>query len=97
MDDVLIENNQAMETSNIYSKVLDDMRNYFSSVISNNLNNRMKDLTIITIALMIPTLITSFFGMNVRLPFENHNSTALFIFFSSIFVTITTLVFFRKK
>ena len=97
LDDVVIENNQAMEISNIYSKVLDDMKNYFSSVMSNNLNNRMKNLTIVTISLMIPTLITSFFGMNVKLPFQGHDSTAVFIFFSSIFVTIVTLLLFKKK
>lgn len=97
LDDVVIENNQAMEISNIYSKVLDDMKNYFSSVMSNNLNNRMKNLTIVTISLMVPTLITSFFGMNVNLPFQEHDSTAIFIFFSSIFVTVVTLLLFRKK
>jgi len=97
VDDVLIENNQGMEIANIYSKVLDDMRSYFSSAISNNLNNRMKDLTVATIALMIPTLITSFFGMNVKLPFQNSSLTALYITIISLMLTIVGLIIFRKK
>ena len=57
--------------SNIYSDILSGMMDAFASVISNNLNIVMKRLTIISICMMIPTLIVSMFGMNVKIPLED--------------------------
>jgi magnesium transporter len=71
LEDVLTENKQAIEMANIYSSILTGTMDAFASVISNNLNIVMKRLTVVSIVLMIPTLITSFFGMNVDLPFQN--------------------------
>ena len=70
LEDVLIENKQAIEMAEIYSHILSGMMNTFSSVISNNLNSVMKLLTSITIILSLPTMVSSFFGMNVKVPFE---------------------------
>jgi magnesium transporter len=78
LEDVLIDNRQAIEMANIYSNILSGMMDAFASVISNNLNVVMKILTSITIILMLPTLIASFYGMNINLPFE-HSSHAFFI------------------
>lgn len=71
LEDVFIENKQAIEMSNVYSNILSGMMDAFASVISNNLNVVLKLLTAVTIILMIPTLIASIYGMNVRLPFQN--------------------------
>ncbi|MDR0562642.1 MAG: magnesium transporter CorA family protein [Spirochaetaceae bacterium] len=71
LEDVLTENKQAIEMANIYSSILTGTMDAFASVISNNLNIVMKRLTIVSIVLMIPTLIYSFYGMNVNLPFQN--------------------------
>ncbi len=68
MDDVLIEHKQALEMANIYSNILTGTMDAFASVISNNLNIVMKVLTSVTIVLAIPTMVSSFFGMNVGLP-----------------------------
>lgn len=68
-DDVIIETNQAKEMCNIYRDILKTTMDAFSSVISNNVNNIVKTLTIITIIVAIPTLIAGLFGMNVDLPF----------------------------
>jgi magnesium transporter len=68
MDDVLIEHKQALEMANIYSNILTGTMDAFASVISNNLNIVMKVLTSVTIVLAIPTMVASFFGMNVGLP-----------------------------
>ena len=65
MDDAVIENKQALEMAQIYSDIQSGMMDAFASVISNNLNVVMKQLTMISIILMIPTLISSLFGMNV--------------------------------
>lgn len=71
LEDVAIDNRQAMEMTDTYSNILTGMMDAFASIISNNLNIVMKRLTIISLILMVPTFIVSFFGMNVPLPFKN--------------------------
>ncbi len=66
LEDVLIEIKQAIEMSNIYSSILSGTMDAFASIISNNLNIVMKVLTSITILMAIPTMVSSFYGMNVE-------------------------------
>jgi magnesium transporter len=68
LEDVAIDNRQAIEMADIYSNILSGMMDAFASVISNNLSIVMKRLTVISLVLMIPTMITSFFGMNINIP-----------------------------
>lgn len=70
LDDILIENNQCRGQTEIYSQVLASMMDARASIISNNLNVRIKALTIITIGIMLPTFIVSLFSMNVPIPME---------------------------
>lgn len=73
LEDVIIENKQAIEMANIYSSILSGTMDAFASVISNNLNIVMKFLTSVTIVMAIPTMISSFFGMNlIGLPLEKN-------------------------
>jgi len=65
LEDVIIENRQAMEMSQIYLHILNGMTQAFATIISNNLNIVMKFLASITIIIAIPTMIASFYGMNV--------------------------------
>ncbi len=74
-EDVLIESRQASEMCSIYRDILKTTMDAFSSVISNNLNNVVKRLTIITILVAIPTLIAGLLGMNVKLPFGMHQDS----------------------
>lgn len=69
-DDVSIENKQAIETCNIYKNILSVTMDAYGSVISNNSNDSMRTLTIITILLAIPTMIAGFWGMNMPVPFQ---------------------------
>jgi magnesium transporter len=71
LEDVLTENQQAIEMTNISSTILSSMMDAFASIISNNLNGVMKFLAAITIILSLPTMVASFYGMNVELPFEH--------------------------
>ena len=71
LEDVIIENKQAIEMANIYSNILTGTMDAFASLISNNLNIVLKFLAAITIILALPTMVASFFGMNVPLPWEN--------------------------
>ena len=65
LDDVFIEIRQAIEMCTIYSGILNGTMDAFSNVIANNLNSVMRTLTVVTIVLAIPTIVFSFFGMNV--------------------------------
>ena len=78
LEDVEIDNRQAIAMANIYSDIQAGMMDAFASVISNNLNIVMKRLTIISVVMMIPTFIVSVFGMNVPLPWHD-NGNALWI------------------
>ncbi len=73
VEDVIIEIKQAIEMTHVYSDILSGMMDAFASVISNNLNIVMKKLTVITIALAIPTMVASFFGMNIHNFMEDSN------------------------
>jgi magnesium transporter len=98
IEDVIIENKQAIEMANIYSSILSGMMDAFASIISNNLNVVMKFLTSITIIISVPTLIVSIYGMNVPLPFQESNfAFALIMGISVLISLILVLVFIHKK
>lgn len=71
LEDVIVENKQAIEMCNIYSNILSGTMDAFASVISNNLNIVMKFLAAITIVMSIPNMVSGLFGMNVNVPFSN--------------------------
>lgn len=70
LEDVGIENRQALDMCNIYRDILSGTMDAYASVISNNLNIIMKILTTLTVIIAVPTLIASFWGMNTGVPFE---------------------------
>lgn len=88
LEDVIIENKQAIEMVAMYSNILNSMLDTFSSIISNNLNMIMKFLTSVTILLAIPTMISSFFGMNVDVPWGEQGG----FFYVSLLAIIATCV-----
>ena len=71
IEDVTIEMNQARETTNIYTNILDSTMETYASIINNNTNSVMKTMTTISIVLMFPTLVASIFGMNLFTGMEN--------------------------
>jgi magnesium transporter len=92
LDDVMTENVQALEMANIYSSILTGTMDAFASVISNNMNIVMKRLAIINIVLMIPTLIYSFYGMNVPLPGQNWRFAVILIIAGSLVVAVLGVI-----
>lgn len=70
-EDVQIETRQAMETCDVYKNILSVTMDAYGSVISNNSNNSMRVLTVITILLAVPTMIAGFWGMNMPVPFQS--------------------------
>ena len=96
LEDVLIEIKQAIEMSSIYSSILSGVVDAFGSVISNNLNIVMWNLTRITIILAIPTMVFSFYGMNtLDLPFAEHTWAPTLI--SLIATLLVALILFKYK
>ncbi len=97
LDDVLTENQQAIEMTNITSNILSSMMDAFASIISNNLNSVMKFLASITIVLSLPTMVASFYGMNVRLPLENEPNAFLFPLGFSFIISLGVVFLFWKR
>jgi magnesium transporter len=98
LEDVMIEHQQAIEMADTYTNILSSMMDAFASVISNNVNNVMKLLTSITIIMAIPTMVASFYGMNVAIPFQNYQHSFLIaIILSFVLSSVTAVVFWKKK
>ena len=97
LEDAIIENKQAIEMGKIYSDILNGTMDAYASIISNNLNGVMKFLTSITIVLAIPTMVSSFWGMNVELPFQNNINGFAIMVAISILLTLGVTVWLKKK
>jgi magnesium transporter len=98
LEDVMIEKIQAIEMAETYSSILSGMMDAFASIISNNVNIVMKFLTSFTIILSFPTIVFSFYGMNVDLPLQ-HSPHAFWISITvaCVLSTLTALIFWKKK
>ena len=100
LEDVIVENKQAIEMGNIYTGVVSGTRDAFASIISNNLNVVMKFLATVTIVLSIPTMIASFYGMNVNLsgmPFANSESGFWIVIGIAVVASLIVTIIFAKK
>lgn len=97
LEDVIIENKQAIEMGNIYRDILGGTMDAFASVISNNLNIVMKLLASLTIVLSIPTLVASFWGMNVPVPFASDPNGFLWVALISVGASIGTFYALWKR
>ncbi len=98
LNDLIVDNAQALEMANIYTNILSSTLDAFASIIANNQNQVLKRLAVITIALTFPVLIASLFGMNVPSGFEN--SSYAFYIVATISLTVSLVVgwfFLRKK
>jgi magnesium transporter len=97
LEDVIVDNRQAIEMANIYSNILSGMMDAFASIISNNLSVVMKFLTSVTIILMLPTLVASIYGMNVPLPFQQSPHAFLITMVASIALAVVGVVVFISR
>lgn len=97
LEDAIIENKQAIEMANIYHNILNGTMDAYASIISNNLNSVMKTLTSITIILAVPTMISSFWGMNVELPLQHSNLGFAIMILVSVLTTLLATWLLKKK
>ena len=97
IEDVNIEMTQARETTSIYSNILESTMDTYQSIINNNMNTIMRTLTSVTIILMLPTLVASFFGMNLINGMENSPIGFIIAIIISVLISVISLVVFRHK
>jgi len=97
LEDAIIENKQAIEMSRIYSDILTGTLDAYASIISNNLNGVMQFLTSITIILAIPTMISSYWGMNVPVPLQDNPFGFAIMVVFSLAVGIIATFWLKKK
>ena len=98
LEDVIIENKQAIEMTSIYSHILSGTMDAFASIISNNQNSVMKFLTTITIVMAIPNIVSGFFGMNVNgIPFNNNPIAFSVVIIMTLAICGITAVILAKK
>ena len=97
LEDAITENRQAIEMAQIYSNILNGTMDAYASIISNNLNGVMKFLTSVTIILAVPTMISSFWGMNVNLPFQNSKLGFMIMIIVSVLMTLIVTWWLNRK
>lgn len=97
LEDAIIENKQAIEMSKVYSDILNGTMDAYASIISNNLNGVMKSLTSITIIIAVPTMIASFWGMNVKLPFEDSPLGFVVMVLIAVVLTLAVTWWLKRK
>lgn len=97
LDDAIIENKQAIEMAKIYRDILTGTMDAYASIISNNLNGVMKYLTSITIILAIPTMIASYWGMNVAVPMQHNPFGFIMIVVVSLLIGIIATLWLKRK
>lgn len=98
LNDLIVDNSQALEMANIYTNILSSTLDAFASIIANNQNQVLKRLAIITIVLTFPVLTASLFGMNVPNGFENSRYAFYIVAFLSLGISVGIgWFFFRKK
>lgn len=96
LEDLSIELKQAYNTVNIYSDILTGTMDAFASIISNNVNVIMKRMASLSITLMIPTVISSFYGMNVDVHIDKFPYAFALIIMLSIVLSALTFIWFRR-
>lgn len=98
LEDVIVENRQAIEMANIYSGILSGTMDAFASVISNNQNLVMKTLSAITIVMAIPNIIAGLYGMNVAgIPFEDNPFAFGLVCLIILFIVLVVTLVLKKK
>ncbi len=96
-EDIIIDNSQALEMSNVHTNILNGTMEAYTSIVSNNLNTFIQRLTLVTIILMVPTLVASFYGMNVKLPMMDSPYAFAAILVLSVLFSLLMIWFFKRK
>lgn len=97
-EDIIIDNGQALEVANVHTNILSSTMEAYASIVSNNMNVFIHRLTIITIILMVPTLVASFYGMNLDyIPLKEYRYAFVVIILVSILLGVGLIWFFKRR
>lgn len=96
LEDIIIDNTQAQEMGNLYARIMNETMEALSSMISNNLNIVIQRLTLITLILMLPTVVASFYGMNIPIPFQQ-SEFMFYIILGGVFLVSILLIFIFRR
>ncbi|MEM8525097.1 MAG: magnesium transporter CorA family protein [Bacteroidota bacterium] len=96
-EDIIIDNSQALDMANVYTNILNGTMDAYSSIISNNLNIDVRRLTLVTIVLSVPTFIASFYGMNIKLPFQEAPLAVLYVAAIAIVLSVVVAWYFQRN
>lgn len=96
LEDAIIEAKQLVEMTKLSSEILQQLSSTYNNVLNNNLNDTMRILTVLSVLLTIPTIITGFFGMNMPLPLEHNASGWIITIFISVVLWFSLSLIFRK-
>ena len=97
LDDLIVDNSQALEMANIYSNILSSTLDAFAGIIANNQNEVLKRLSVITIVLTLPVLVASIYGMNVPIPYQDSKLAFYMPVGLSLIISLFIGWFFLKK
>lgn len=97
LNDLIVDNSQALEMANIYTNILSSTLDAFASIIANNQNEVLKRLSVITIVLTFPVLVASIYGMNVPIPYSNSPYAFYIPVFLSLLISLIIGWFFLKR
>jgi magnesium transporter len=97
LNDLIVDNSQALEMANIYTNILSSTLDAFASIIANNQNEVLKRLSVITITLSFPVLVASIYGMNVPIPYADSPFAFYIPVFLSMAISLVIGYFFLKK
>jgi magnesium transporter len=97
LNDLIVDNSQALEMANIYSNILTSTLDAFASMIANNQNEVLKRLSVITIVLTFPVLVASIYGMNVPIPYADSPFAFYIPVFLSLAISLVVGWFFLRK
>ena len=97
MNDLVVDNSQALEMANIYSTILSSTLDAFASIIANNQNEVLKRLSVITIVLTFPVLVASIYGMNVPIPYQSSPIAFYLPVALSLLISLVIGWFFLKR
>jgi len=97
LDDALTDTRQGIYMSKIFNEVLNSISSVYSSIISNSVNQIMKVLTSLTVVLMIPTLVTSMYGMNISLPLQNQENAFGLVALGTAAITTAIIVALKRS
>jgi len=97
IEDLGVDMDEAQQLVTIYSEIIANMINAYNSIVSNNFNSILKFLALITVAISIPTMVASFYGMNIDLPLQQTHEAFLVVVLFAVLATGGVLAFFKYK